>query len=221
VVINSLPKKIQHHFDHRMALGIACLLVLGLGVRTVFRAQDWSSPHQLYYNDLTSSPDDYVAYTYVAIDLSTQQKLTDSNVYAKRAISIFPHGQAYNVLATNDVKLGNFELALQEYLAGLKARNTNQTKQALTDGAARLMIWYGPPQANEEFITNALKEFPQDPNLWLDLAVVTYKKGNPSLAKEAISQAYSLSQQPFIAQTYAAIMAGQPLNIDSPASNGG
>jgi Tfp pilus assembly protein PilF len=197
---------------------VAVALVL-LGARTIIRGTDWRSPVKLASHDIVASKQDYNAYNVLAIHSSANGDYDNAIHYAQQSINIFPTDSAYNVLGASYYKENNYNLAIQNYLQGLTLDTYNNDPQLvhqLYDNTARLMIWSGDPAYNRRFMITAINRYPQDADLWLDLAVLDYQHGNVAEAKTAITQTYKLSQNPTAGLIYSRIINNQPLGLSAP-----
>jgi hypothetical protein len=202
--------------DPKILLAVAIVIILALGIRTAVRGTDWSNQYTLAYNDIKVSSDDFNAYDVIAVDLYNHDNFLNAKYYIDRSIAIYPTDSSYGELGLIDINLHDYsgaELALSK---GLEYGANPQLHQQIYDNAARVMIWYGKPSSNLAFVQKGLSLYPQDSNLWLIDAILEYHNGNTLGAKNAISQAYELSQNTNIAEVYQVIMNNQQLIINQP-----
>jgi hypothetical protein len=176
-------------FQERIRPGwflIACILVIGvLGVRTVLRGYDWSDPYVLATEDIASSPQDYNAYDELSENVIDSGNYDEAKAYAEQSIKIYPTFNNYNDLGRSLTGLG-------DYAGALRAYNTAQKYGAtfyIADSIGELTLVYGDPVLDKQYLLGALKQYPEHPSLWIDLAILDEQHHDNSDAKDAILNA--------------------------------
>jgi hypothetical protein len=192
---------------------LAFLLIALLGIRTGLRGRDWSSEQTLAYKDIAASKQDFLAYNDVSDILIQQGKYAAAKPYVRRSIAVYPAYFNYNNLATILTHQSNYAGAVADYDEALKYGNYQVP--AIYENIAQITLVYGNYEADQQYIVDfALAHYPDDPNIWLDLAIFDYEHGDGPDAKVAIVRASSYGQVPPV--IYNSITENQRLIISFP-----
>ncbi len=190
---------------------IISIVVIGpLGVRSAFRGLDYSSEYSLSSKDIIASPSDYVAYNNVAGILLGQGKAKLAKSYAQKSVKIFPTSLNLNNLGLSFANTGNYSLAEATYNQGLNYNSFY--RQSIYENLADLTIVYGNASSDSQFFTKAVKLFPQDPKIFLYLAIVEDEYNDNPQAKVYITKAAALGQVPQV--IYNDIMNNKPFVLN-------
>jgi tetratricopeptide (TPR) repeat protein len=183
-------------FSPTWAVPLCLLLLLILGGRSFVRASDWQNEYTLDSADIKVSKEDYVAYN----DLS-QQSINNGNyqqavIYAKQSIAAWPTWSGYDNMGVAYTQEGNYAEALIALQTGLRLSN----ESLLYANIAQVVTLYGNPIEDNQLITEALKNYPNDPAL-LIWSAVFYDEHNYNVeAKAFVLKAASLGDEPNFGQ---------------------
>jgi tetratricopeptide (TPR) repeat protein len=193
-----------------LLLIIVMLFIAILGIRTAIRGNDYSSSFTLSLKDVAVSKEDFKAYTGLSQSYFSVGDYKQAKRYAQKSIDIFPDVLNYQNLGAALVYQGNYAGAYEAYNNGLKHGNYSQ----LLDNLAELTLVYGTPADNQKFFASSLKQYPNDPYLWVYYALIIYRTGNTPYAKAASSYALSNGQSlPLVDGVYNAINNNTPITV--------
>lgn len=195
----------------RWLLVIAVVVISVLGLRTALRGLDYRTQYALTRQDIAASPQDFNAYNFMSSSLYSQGDYQAAQTYAQRSIAVFPTPVGYEYLGVALIGQGDYAGGEQAFVQGLHYGNFDP----LYDNLGALIVAYGGNQtSDQQFLLNALKHFPKDPDLWSDLAIFEARHGNNAVAKVAISNAASYGQ---VNQAiYNSIMNNKSLTVNLP-----
>jgi tetratricopeptide (TPR) repeat protein len=202
VVIQSFSKRFHRY--HLLITASALLLIIALGTRTALRGVDWQDTTRIDYADIADSPDDFDAFDRLAQVLAKQGQYRASVKFEEVSIKLFPDNFNYGNLAITEVKMGHYQMAINDYK---KALHYNFMKPTI-DSAAGLAAVYDDPQDAYALINTGLSYYSNDYNLWMDMAIVSAKMHHLNDVHAALVQASRLGQ---VEQSMAAqMLSGQP-----------
>lgn len=185
---------------------LAVLLLGALGIRSAFRGFDYRSQYTLTSKDITVTPD-YTAYNDLSVYYLDKGDYGQAKTYAEKSVALFP-------FAVNDNSLGNALFAEEDY-SGAYAAYTNGLKYLpyapLYENLGKLAWVYGNPNANRLKLANAIHTLPQDPILWMDLAILEDRYNDNPDAKVAATYAAHYGTVP--TDQYDFIMHNKPFLI--------
>jgi hypothetical protein len=162
------------------------LILVALSFRTFMRSYDWRDDVTLASHDIKVSKNAYDLYYILSNVYYSQHNYKIAKMDALISVKQFPYITNYTQLGAIDLALGQNNDAEKAYLKATEYGNDSLPYEDL----ASLALQYGNPIKNINYIRNiALKKYPQDPSLWLDLAILEYKNGSVDNAKNDILQA--------------------------------
>ncbi len=200
------------NFKNKMILFMTIIILIILATRTFIRSFDWKDNFTLASHDIKVSREAYALEHELSNNYFAQGRYEDARLHAERSIKLFPYVFNYTDLGNADLYLGDYKGAKSAYLKAIRYGDNLATY----DNLSALGTDYGNPKENIEFIKNtALKKYPLDERLWLYLAVLDYRIGNTSNAKDEISKAYTYNIDGVqeITNIYPVIMNNQPLKF--------
>jgi hypothetical protein len=209
-MIGVVLHEVLHTKTRRVGAIIGIIIISILSIRTIVRTFDWRNDFTLASHDITVSNDAYDLENTLAIEFLKQGRLDDAKIYALRSVEDFPYMTNYNTLGLVYLNAGDYNKAQESFLTGL----TYGDYYVLYDNLAGIYLMTGKPDESIQFLRNAISIFPNDPKLWMSIAVVYYQQNSTDDAKRAISWAYSLDQSPSMTSFYETIMHDQPLNLN-------
>jgi tetratricopeptide (TPR) repeat protein len=178
--------------DKRIVLTLAVVLLLILGTRSNLRAHDYSSAYLLASHDIIASPTDYNAYYEIASVLIIQNKYADAKPYVLRSIRLHPNYTNYYDYGRILGYEKQYVAAKAAYTKGLTYGDATQIYEELGE----LTLVSGTQKANQRFLNGAVSKFPNDPTLWMYLALFDQQHGNTGGAQAAITQANTIGTLP-------------------------
>jgi hypothetical protein len=192
----------------------AFLLIALLGIRSGLRGHDWSNEQTLAYKDIAASKQDFLAYNDVSDMLIQQGRYNAAEPYVQQSIAVYPAYFNYNNLAAILTHQSDYAGAVTDYDQALKYGNYQIP--AVYENIAQITLVYGNYEADQQYIVDyALAHYPDDPNIWMDLAILDYEHGDGPDAKVAIERASTYGQVPsFI---YNSIVENHRLIISFPS----
>jgi len=189
---------------------IAVLIIGILGVRTAIRGTDYSSVYKLSLKDVAASKEDFKAYTGLSQAYFKMGNYDLAKSYAKKSIEIFPDMSNYQNLGAALVYQGDYDAAYAAYNTGLKYGNYSQ----LLDNLAELTLVHGTPVDNQKFFATSLKQYPNDPYIWIYYALQLYRAGHAQYAKAAATNALTYGKLiPLVDGVYNSINKGEHFYI--------
>jgi tetratricopeptide (TPR) repeat protein len=189
---------------------VAVLLIVLLSLRSAIRGTEWRSLYVRASHDVVASKEDYPAYLDLAEAVGRQGNFVEARQYAQRSVELFPTTSGYGDLG---LILGN----LGDYAGALNADNNawkygSSSGNVIAGNEGELMLVYGKPATNVQFLETLLKQYPKDAALWTDLAALEQNNKDNADAKVAISTAAKygevsgvvyngiINNQPFVMQ---------------------
>jgi hypothetical protein len=211
VIKNLLPQNFLRY--QRAYLVLAALLIVLLGTRTALRGLDWENTTTLDYLDIKYSAQDFGAYDRLAAAVANTGHLQAAVVYDEKSIQLYPAYYNYQNLALTMTKLGNYRGAVAQYRKALGFRLTlaNNLLHPTLDSAASLDSLYGTQADAENLIEAGLSYYPNDYNLWMDLAIVDAKAHNVEGTNHALAAAQHLG--PVDDAMAYKMLTGQPFSV--------
>ncbi len=189
VILVTFPVRVEQKW-----LIMAAVIILSvLGVRTAMRGTDWSNSVILASKDLKASKENYPVYNGYAAYMIRHGRFSEAKANALHSISIYPSFTGYDYLGQALAGLGDYAGAEKAYDAGIKLGNNYGTLYA---DKAVLMLVYGDPATNKQFLLTAVHKFPENSELWTSLAVFEDKNNDSADAKVAIATASHLGNVP-------------------------
>jgi hypothetical protein len=176
-------------------LAITTMLVIAaLGLRTFSRGTQWQSVYSRASHDVAASSEDYVGYTDLATAATTGGNYNEAKTDELRSIAIYPSYNSYDDLGLTYAHLGDYQKAFQAYA---KAAKFGQYAQ-LYQNTGEIMLFFGDPNQNKQFLESSLHLYPHDPTLWMYLAIVEQQAGDNSDAKVAMATAEQYATLPVV-----------------------
>jgi hypothetical protein len=171
--------------SNNVMIGVVVVLLLMCGVRTALRAHDYRSQQAIDQVDIADQSSNYAAYFQQSNIELRAGDLPMAKSDAVKSINIYPSFSNYNSLGQISGKLGNYAEAKAAYENAIQYGGSYSTPY---ENLSQLMLIYGNPTTNQQFIESSVNRFPEDPTLWLYLAIFEQKYGNNQVARMAIAK---------------------------------
>jgi tetratricopeptide (TPR) repeat protein len=191
----------------RLLYMLAIILIVAFGFRTSLRGLDWKSSLTLAYNDIAASSDNYAAYDALANHFNNVGNFKEANTYALHSVSMYPSIINYNILGVSYAGTDNYSAAVTAYTSGLKLGSYS----VIAENLAILTLVYGNSTNDQQYLNQAITDFPQDGVLWTYVAIFDAEHRENTQAKLAIgnAQRYGLAYQ----MAYSDIMNSRSFKI--------
>ncbi len=187
VVVNNRRSLIKINLPQPYSACLVGLICCTLVVISITRGFEWRSPTSLYTHNIAYSKEDYAAYAVLGSDLIDANKSSEALPFITKSLSIYPTARNYQSLGAVYTNQGNFSAALEAFNSAVAYKAT-ATSTLFTD-EANLTLVIGEYDSNKQFIVNTLSYFPNNFQLWLDLALLEQQNNHNEEAKYSISQA--------------------------------
>lgn len=180
----------------RTFIGIFVIILCVFSIRTVIRNANWADEKTLYSHDVKLTKSFSLENNYANI-LSSEKKYDEALYYTKDSIALNPVD--YNIFNLGSIyeSKGDLNNARKYYYRSLNALGTSLSKTNHTIDMYLAIAEFSAirdTSPNLDVIMKGLKDFPDDPSLWMFLAIAHYRLGNIQKSQSAINKAYNLSQ---------------------------
>jgi hypothetical protein len=198
---------------------IFVLILFGLSVRTLIRNTNWYDAFTLYQHDaqLTNS---WSLENNLATEFFYRRDMRNALVHAKKAYTLLPMDNvAFNVGSIYEQK-GDFTNAKKYYTLTMQAISDptygHKHYESIDVDIAEFYTLRDDPHKLYVMIAQALKDYPDCPDLWLYLAIADYRTGKYSDSLKAIHKANQLTTSSFVADISSKIEAKQSFTVFGP-----
>jgi hypothetical protein len=182
-------------------------VLMTLGVTSFLSGTTWNNQTSLDYHDIKYTSDNYNAYSSLAGLFGDKGNFALAEMYARRAITIYPAFGDYNNLASSLYYQHKDTAAYRAYLQTIRYGTSESVYQNL----GILTLAYGNPQSNLKLLSAALQKYPTDSSLLLCAAITEAELRNTHAAKIGINDAARYGQvSPYI---YNSIMAEKEFKL--------
>lgn len=170
-------------------LVISILLVLSFTVRTIIRNANWKNNTILYSHDIKYSDESPILHSNYGVVLARNGQLPEAKKHFEISIKLAPYSfVTYANLGAIYEAEGNTEQAIKYYG---KSIEISPGFYGAYINLANTLYKLDPLKA-KQFTQDALIIFPQNPHLWLILALTEYKLNNTEAALQAAAQSYKI-----------------------------
>lgn len=166
------------------------LVILALGIRTTTRNGNWHDGLTLYSHDIKISQNSFELENNFGVELFRNGKIEDSKYHFQRSILLQPKWAfPYNNLGAVYEAEKDYDMAAKLYGQALQRSDYYLAYENL----AQLLLFHKNPKDARDFTQKALHKLPQNPKLWLTLALADYKLNNLGEALKEAQRSYQLS----------------------------
>lgn len=208
-MVGIIIRKIHKEHSQVILTVVAICILIVLSVRTYMRTFDWRDEYTLISHDVQVNPNDYYLQNAFAIALNRANKLTEAKKHALQSIALYPNALNWNTLGTTYFKSGEIDRAITAYTTSIQYGRSVEAYLNLSG----ILLIYKSPQVADAFIKTSLSRFPENPELWVMLAIAQNNLGNRENALQAAKKASALQPDPISRAIYNAIVNQQPLRI--------
>lgn len=206
ITIWSKNKKAKNYL-----LFISIVILILFASRTFIRGFDWKDNITLATNDIKVTKDSYDLEMRIGVWYLEKGNLKEAQKHMERSVELYPYITNLNNLGVIYTRLGELEKAKNSLLRALSIADYYVTY----DNLGSLAVVHGDPEENTEFIKNALRKYPNDYKLWLDLAIIEYKLGMKEEAKIHVANSYALDRSNLTLGLYDLIMKDLLLDVNT------
>ncbi|HVA10744.1 MAG TPA: hypothetical protein VNG32_01080 [Candidatus Dormibacteraeota bacterium] len=200
----------EDYINPEQFLIIVAMVILLFGIHSLVRGMDYSSPYKLAKSNIAASKEDYTAYYIVAYNQLEQGNFNQATADAEQSARIFPTGDTYSSLALILSYEGDYPGAMTNYMYALKLGHSLDTSTQY-EYIAQLCLLYGNPSSDKQIILNGIKQYPNDVNLRVYLALFEQKNNDYAGAKSTLVALHNNRQVP--SAVYSAIFDNKPLKL--------
>jgi tetratricopeptide (TPR) repeat protein len=193
--------------DYAMVyLSLAVIILTLFSIRSFVRSLDYKDNLTLYGHDVRSpeSAKNYTLMNAYATELSKAGRTDEAMMYVKKSIEVFPSSRNVNNLGRLYQEKGQYDKALEAYSQSItlfEAENYDPKYYKLETAMppylnkSRILSTLYPEEGVDFIKDQALKRFPNDPELYIDLAHAYVKLRNKNEALKAAEQARKLAPE--------------------------
>ena len=190
-VLGVIAEKYQQYLSRKKEIAtlVIIFIFILLAGRTIVRNFDWRDPIILYSHDTKINSNSYTLENEYGFELATRNRFAEAEVHFLKSIRLVPDWYTnWSNLGVLYFKEGN-TIKAKEYLKKAIQNGDDISNLYLTT----IYIFYEHDYVSAERILGSLlKQFPNNPLLWQQLALAEYGLGNKPKALEAANNAYSL-----------------------------
>lgn len=172
-----------------ITLLIICLL---LSVRTIVRTFDWKDELTLFSHDVKTTRPNFILHNYLATALINNEEFEKAKPYVLASINERPYYANLNNMAViylSEQNIPKTKYYLQKSLAMTKNYMVYENYSNF------LLRFYSLDEARV-FTEGALKFFPRNYHLWLNMGKIYYLESKKNEAISAVRKAYLISHNP-------------------------
>lgn len=187
------------------------LVIIPLSIRTVVRNADWKNGMTLYTHDTAINPESFDLQNNLGVELFRAGDLDKAKFHFEKSLSLQPKWHfSLNNLGAIYQRQGNYEEAKKYYLEVLKTSDYYLAHENLSSIYVLEKDYEGGKVATEK----SLEKLPNNPGLWLNLAVIKYKLGDKEGSLKAAQNSYSLDGNEQATYLYSALSQGKELQFE-------
>ncbi len=176
-------------FNSTLLLSLIIIILIILSARTFVRTFDWKDDLTLTAHDVTVDTNSFVLENNLAFALIKKSDFNNAWPHLEKSIALYPSQGAFNNLAAVYSHQKDYQKAVELYHQSLTFGDFYMTYQNLIADLIRQKN-YSEALSQTEI---ALKKYPNNPKLWLLLAVVYYDQDKSEEALQAANRANMLT----------------------------
>jgi len=165
---------------------------------------DWKDGLTLYSADAKINTNSFDLENNLGVELFRRGGLEEAKPHFEKSLQLQPKWHfSLNNMGAIYQRQGNTEKAKEYYR---KVLETSDYYLAYENLSAILTFNEDDPEKAREFTEKSLQKLPNNPNLWLNLAISEYKLGNKEKALKAAENAYTLNPNDQTGYVYSKIL---------------
>ncbi|MBI4040126.1 tetratricopeptide repeat protein [Candidatus Daviesbacteria bacterium] len=184
------------------------LAIGALGIRTIIRNSNFYDNLTLFAHDVSISPNSFDTENNLGVALFRQGDTQGAKVHFLKSLAIQPKWYfALNNLGAVYEREGNWPEAKKLY-----EQVTLETDYYLSfENLAMIYLNHESTASAQEFASKTLKKLPQNPRLWIVLAIADYNLGQTDKALQDAQNSYAISPSTEALRLISLIKANQPI----------
>lgn len=189
-------------------LSLTVLIVAALSLRTFIRTFDWRDGLTLFRHDITISQNAFDLENNLGVELYRVERFSEAKIHFEKSTRLAPYWWTnWNNLGVIYERDKDIKTAMDYYQKAID----NGHYYLAYENLARVLFLYEDSQTAEKFTLRALMVLPQNPRLWLTLALAENQIGKIDEAIMAAKKSYLLqpSQQSY--NLYTRLEQGLPI----------
>ncbi|MBI2033457.1 MAG: hypothetical protein HYT10_03295 [Candidatus Levybacteria bacterium] len=204
-----LPKISSSTQKDVVLLGCLVILLL-LGLRTIFRNSNFKDNFSLYSHDIQITKNSYSLENSYGIEISKKGDINEAQLHFKKSVELAPQWWTnwFN-LGLSFEKQGNIKEAEKAYIASIKNGNPYFAYEQL----AKLYLLYGSKNSALAVATDGVSLFPNNPRLFRVLALTQYELGLSAEATESAKRSYMLEPNPTTQNLYELLRTNHKIRL--------
>lgn len=175
-------------------IGLAAVLLLGLGLRTADQASHWKNSLLLWDHTLRVTTDNYVAHNYLARELTALGQISDAQLHLEEAVRIKDnYADAHHRLGVVLLRQGDLAKAREHFHLAL-----DHSTMASADPHHNLgFIYLSEGDLDKALVhfQKALEIVDELPDTYLNLGILYWQKGNREEALKQFRKAEELKPE--------------------------
>ena len=195
----------------------AVTIIFALSIRTILRNSNWQNAIDLYSHDMQISNNYNLEYN-LGIEYVKMKKYTQAIHHFKKSVALRPYELNLRNLGAAYADNGNIQKAKIYTAMALQAKDYNLFFPHKHDSAtytnyAAFLVFFDDPFISERFIQDSLRDYPDNLNLLVYLALAKYLQHDKKSALRFASQAYNLHQNNTTSYLYNSLQNNQPFQF--------
>lgn len=189
----------------------AVIILTAFSVKTVSRSLDWRNGLTLYSKDERITPNSFDLENNLGVELFRAGRFEEAKIRFAKSVEIAPFWWTnWNNLGAVYEQENNTKAAKEAYLTAIK---NGQYYLSYENVAKIIFFKEDNPQEAKKFTEDSLRILPQNPTLWLILALSDYKLNIKNEALSAAENAYKLAPSEQIYHLITKMELGEPINF--------
>ncbi len=187
------------------------LIISAFGVRTMVRNSDWHDGLTLFAHDNRISQNSFDLENNLGVELFRKGEIEEAKVHFQKSIDLQPKWYfAHNNLGAVYEREKNYSAAKAQYQKTLEYGDYYLAHENL----AEILLFHESTSSAQLSIQNSLKKLPNNPKLWLLLALADYQLGKKDEALMAAKNSYLLQPTQQSYYVISRLEQNQPLQFE-------
>jgi len=195
---------------------LAAIIIAALSIRTISRSLDWRNGLTLYSKDERITPNSFDLENNLGVELYRAGRAQEAKIHFEKSVEVAPFWWTnWNNLGAIYEQEKDIKKAKEAYLTAIK---NGQYYLSYENVAKITFFGENNPKEAKKFTEDSLKILPQNPILWLILALSDYRLNIKDEALSAAKNAYILAPSDQTYYVVTKIQAGQPIDFGTQSN---
>ncbi|HEX7042461.1 MAG TPA: hypothetical protein VF189_04380 [Patescibacteria group bacterium] len=195
-----------------------CVVILLLSVRTIYRNSNWVDPITLYTHDILIS-DDYDLENSLGTEYLEKKDYTRALDHFNKSAILRPNEFNLHNLGVTYEDMGSMEKAKEYFESALSAKDykaflPHKHDENSYKSYASILIYFEDYNKANEFIHNALIDYPDSSDLWMFFSLTQLKLHDENGALSSAEKAYTIDSNSTDTYIYQHVTQNQPFTIN-------